>query len=225
MKKLLCMIIFSSLCFSQLQVIENKPKSQNGFFFGVGLGAGANAMRFFNSGDRSSNEPFYDENRTYASLDLSAKVGGVSYFTQMIGLRYYYNLDLNFNPGEAEKRGNIQPFYVFSGSHTLNADAIFNVLKLEKMEFSVLLGTGFGVLIGEPGRRYQTLFEPIHYNFADFEWRFNLGTRVMFDQKYGLEFMVKIPVMKPTQIEGYNGANYIKSSSYYFTLDFVMERF
>lgn len=215
---LICAVVMG--CFAQLQVIENKPETKSGFFFGAGLGVGANAMKFAGIQNNLS----YSEDQSYASFVVSAKVGGYYYFTKMIGLRYYYNLDVNFNPGESEGRAPIEGFYILSGSHTLNADAVVNVFASKNIEFAVVGGVGMGLVAGEYGGRYKTVYGPAENNFVDFEFRFNVGARVMFDQKYGLELMAKLPVTPMTQVAG-DGINYRKSSPYYFTLDFVMERF
>ncbi|WP_027327069.1 outer membrane beta-barrel protein [Helicobacter pametensis] len=221
---LLCVLLAVG-CFAQLQVVENKPESRSGLFFGAGLGAGANAMKFVGS-KHPINNALYSEDKSYASFVVSAKVGGYHYFTNMIGLRYYYNLDVNFNPGESEGNASspIEAFYVLSGSHTLNTDAVVNVFASKNIEFAVIGGVGMGVVAGEYGSRYKTVYGPSSNDYVDFEFRFNLGARVMFDQKYGLEFMAKLPVTPATQVSG-NALDYSKSSPYYFTLDFVMERF
>lgn len=226
MKKLVLCALLAIGCFAELKVVENKPESRSGWFFGAGLGVGANAMKFVGDQHPVSGLP-YNEDKSYASFVVSAKVGGYHYFTQMIGLRYYYNLDLNFNPGEAEgsTTSPIDAFYTLSGSHTLNADAIVNVFASKNIEFAVIGGIGMGLLAGEYGSRYKTVYGPATNDYVDFEFRFNVGARVMFDKKYGIEFMAKLPVTPATQVTGLDAINYRKSSPYYFTLDFVMERF
>ena len=226
MKKIFLLCIFlSTACFAQLQIVEEKPQARLGFFFGVGLGAGANMMKFVGNGLP------YSQERAYASLLISAKLGGFYYFTKIVGLRYYYNLDLNFNPGEAEFQAGspIHPFYILSGSHTLNADAIVNVFASKDFKVDVLAGMGLGLIAGKYGPRYKTVYDyalsPYRNNFVDFEFRFNVGTRVMFSEKYGIELMAKLPVTPATQVYGNDANNYQKSSPYYFSLDFVMERF
>lgn len=223
MKKIAFLCVFVASCFAQLQVVENRPESRSGWFFGAGLGVGANAMKFAGISEQGV---AYSEDRSYASLVVSAKVGGYHYFTQMIGLRYYYNLDLNFNPGEAEGSASspISAFYTLSGSHTLNTDAIVNVFASKNIEFAVIGGIGMGLLAGEYGSRYKSVYGPKTNNFVDFDFRFNVGARAMFDRKYGIELMAKLPVVPATQVTG-NHVNYKKASPYYFTLDFVMEQF
>lgn len=228
MKKLFlfCVVLLVS-CFAQLEVITSKSEGKSGFFFGAGIGVAANMMRFVGQSHPVTGS-FYDEKKTYAALVLSAKVGGYYAFTNLIALRYYYNLDFNLNPtgGESEPNSPIETFYFLSGSHTLNTDAIVSVFASKDFKVDVLAGMGMGLLAGEYGPRYKTVYKPAdRSNFIDFEFRFNLGTRVMFAQKYGIELMMKLPVTPAVYVYGSDASRYGKFAPYYFTLDFVMERF
>lgn len=214
-----------SLCFAELRVDNQEKKFDIGFFVGGGIGVGANAMTYGLVPKPSGG--YYDENQSFASFVASVKVGAYHYFTPMIGMRVYYNLDLNVLPlDEYTDQGESYTPYVLSTSHTLNADAIINVFSRNNMDIAVIGGIGLGALTGEVQAKNETLFYPIGSSnrFLSFEFRLNLGTRVMFDKKYGVEFMAKLPVTPSTMITQ-NGVSNIKYSPYYFTLDFVMERF
>lgn len=172
----------------------------------------------------------YDKNISYASFVASIKAGIYHYFTPMIGLRGYYNLDLNVLPmDEFSVNGQSITPYIFSASHTINADVIVNVFTHGNIDVAVIGGIGMGAVAGEFLAKNDTLFYSFNEvkSFLDFEFRFNLGARAMFDKKYGVEFMMKLPVVgttawKNATVQSIASAKY---SPYYFTIDFVMERF
>lgn len=220
-------LILVSLCFAELRVDTQEKKLDIGFFVGGGIGVGANAMNFsgFNP-QNTTTLPIPSSSESFASFVASFKVGAYHYFTPMIGLRTYYNLDLNVAPmGEyTEGSSPAHSAYIFSTSHTFNTDAIVNVFSKNNMDIAVIGGIGLGALAGELNSKYETIYTNVS-KFLDFEFRFNFGTRVMFNKKYGVEFMVKLPVTTTMVWTDTNNARNIKYSPYYFTLDFVMERF
>lgn len=229
MKKfLLCSVLVIS-CFAQLEFIkEDKAEARSGFFFGADIGVGVNVSSFLL---QSANKILYKSNPTFPSLVMSGKIGGVSYFTKRYGLRYYYNLDGNLLFGEEKEYGKktgFNQFYTLSTTHTLNVDAIFNLFASKNLELSLIGGIGGGIITGECGVRNQTILSNKDtYRFTNFEFRVNLGTRVMFDQKYGIEFMAKVPVTPTASdvTDGNNPSFTIKTAPYYFSLGFVIERF
>lgn len=226
MKKIfLICLAMASLCFAELRVDTQEKKVDIGFFVGGGLGVGANAMTY--NLVQNSSGGFYDQNQSFASFVASVKIGAYHYFTPMVGLRAYYNLDLNILPLDeyTDTRGTFQP-YVFSASHTVNADVIVNVFTHNNIDVAVIGGIGMGALSGEMKAKNETILynASINSSFLDFEFRFNLGARAMFNKKYGVEFMAKLPVTPSTMIVK-EGTSNMKYSPYYFTIDFVMERF
>ena len=116
--------------------------------------------------------------------------------------------------------------YVLSTSHTINADVIYNVFSHNNIDVAVIGGMGLGALAGEIKAKNESVFYNVDNTsgFLDFEFRLNIGARAMLSKKYGVEFMAKIPVTPATRINGNNTSN-IKYSPYYFTIDFVMEKF
>lgn len=218
---ILCAV--ASLSFAELRVDTQEKKVDIGFFIGGGLGVGANAMTY--SAIPNPNGGYYAENQSVASFVASLKAGVYHFFTPMIGIRGYYNLDLNFAPlGEYSEAGQTLDAYIFSTSHTANIDAIINVFSQKNIDIAVIGGMGLGALVGELNGKYETLYGNAS-KFLDFEFRFNIGTKVLFDKKYGLEFMMKLPVTNTMIWANLSNAQNIKYSPYYFTLDFVMERF
>ena len=228
MKKIIlaCLAVMS-LCFAELRVDTQEKKVDIGFFIGGGIGVGANAMNFSGfTTQNTSTTPFPTTNQSFASFVASLKAGVYHFFISFIGLRGYYNLDLNVLP-MGEYIENNQPAYesyIFSSSHTINADVIINVFSQNNMDVAVIGGMGLGALVGELNSKYETLYGNVS-KFLDFEFRFNLGAKVLFNKKYGVEFMAKVPVIS-TMIWADTQVNRtIKYSPYYFTIDFVMERF
>lgn len=222
---LACMAMMS-LCFAELRVDTQEKKVDIGFFIGGGLGVGANAMTYSAIiNPNSPNNSFYAEDQSVASFVASLKAGAYYFFTPMFGIRGYYNLDLNFAPlGETIYKNTTIDAYVFSTSHTANIDAIINVFSQKNMDFAVIGGIGLGALVGELNGKYETLYGNAS-KFLDFEFRFNIGAKVLFDKKYGIEIMAKLPVTN-TKIWADAPSNQaIKYSPYYFTVDFVMEKF
>lgn len=226
-KSIVLCVAMMSLCFAQLRVDTQEKNVDIGFFVGGGIGVGANAMKF--SGFTPQNHkitPIPSANESFASFVASLKAGVYHFFTPMIGLRGYYNLDLNVVPmGEyVEGTNPAREAYIFSTSHTINADAIVNVFSQNNMDIAVIGGMGLGALVGELNSKYETIYRN-EGKFLDFEFRFNFGAKVLFDKKYGVEFMAKIPVTSTMAWADKTISKTIKYSPYYFTIDFVMERF
>lgn len=223
MKRILAILCaVASLSFADLRVDTQEKKVDIGFFIGGGLGVGANAMTYHMV--PNPNGGLYAEDQSFASFVASVKLGAYHYFTPMIGLRAYYNLDMNIVPmNEYSNSSGKYSDYIFSTSHTLNADAIINVFAYNNIDVAVITGLGLGALVGEYNLKNETVYTT-ESKFLDFEFRLNIGARAMFNKKYGVEFMAKIPVTPATRINGDNTSN-IKYSPYYFTVDFVMERF
>lgn len=221
----LACVAMMSLCFAELRVDTQERKVDIGFFVGGGIGIGANAMEFLSIPDFATT----NKNQSFASFVASLKAGLYYYFTPMIGLRGYYNLDLNVLPmDEYVVSGEKNTPYIFSASHTINADVMVNVFTHNNIDVAVIGGVGLGALTGEFVRKNDTLFYSYGEakNFLDFEFRFNLGARAMFHKKYGVEFMMKLPVVGTTAWKGGGQPNAtVNYSPYYFTIDFVMERF
>lgn len=228
MKKVffVCLAVVS-FCFAELRVENREKKVDIGFFLGGGLGIGANAMNYsgFNA-QNSSVLPVPASKDSVASFVASLKAGAYYFFTPMIGLRGYYNLDLNLAPlGEYSDGSNLNTqAYIFSSSHTVNADVIVNVFSQSNMDVAVIGGMGLGALVGELNHKYETIYGS-ESKFLDFEFRFNLGAKVLFNKKYGIEFMAKLPVSSTMIWTDVQNAQSIKYSPYYFTIDFVMEKF
>lgn len=228
MKKLIALLsVLASLAFAELRVDTQEKKIDIGFFIGGGIGVGANALSFsgFNA-QNTATTPLPSSKDSTASFVASLKAGAYYFFTPMIGMRGYYNLDLNLAPlGEFVEAGEpAREAYIFSTSHTLNVDAIVNVFSQNNMDIAVIGGIGLGALAGELNGKYETLYGSIS-KFLDFEFRFNLGAKVLFDKKYGVEFMAKLPVTNTMIWADSSVSKNIKYSPYYFTIDFVMERF
>lgn len=226
MRKLVVLLFLSvGLCFAELSVDTQEKKVDIGFFVGGGIGVGANAVQYNNVPNPSGG--FYEKNQSFASFVASVKVGAYHYFTPTLGLRAYYNLDLNVLPLD-EYTLNSESFtpYIFSASHTINADVIYNVFSQNNIDVAVIGGMGLGALSGEMKIKNDTVFynADLTSGFLDFEFRFNIGARAMFSKKYGVEFMAKLPVTPATRVNGSSASN-IKYSPYYFTIDFVMEKF
>lgn len=228
MKKVIAILCaVASLSFAELKVDIQEKKIDVGFFIGGGLGVGANAMSFsgFNA-QTTSITPIPSSKESFASFVASLKAGVYHFFTPMIGIRGYYNLDLNLAPlGEyVEGSDPAREAYVFSTSHTANIDAVINVFSQNNMDIAVIGGMGLGALVGELNSKYETLYGS-QSKFLDFEFRFNIGAKALFNKKYGVEFMMKLPVTNTMIWADSANTKNIKYSPYYFTIDFVMERF
>lgn len=234
MKKIfLLYVAMISFCFAELRVDTQEKKIDINFFIGAGVGVGANGMKFSGfSPQVPLITPIPSSSETFASFVASLKAGVDYFFTPTLGLRGYYNLDWNVLPTGRDINDGVNPAreaYIFSTSHTINADVIANVFSQNNMDIALIGGIGLGALVGELYGKYKTLYQNIDGidRFLDFEFRFNFGARVLFDKKYGLELMAKIPVtstMVWTNIPA-NEAQKVKYSPYSFTLDFVMQIF
>lgn len=227
MQKIILYFALALFCFSAPKEETLLQPEQAGWFLGAGLGIGLEKLQI-------ENASFQKNTNTYASLLTSAKIGRYQNFTQLIGLRYYYNLDLSFNFADphysplAEDSG----YFLITQTHTLNADVIFNLYSQGKHRFSLISGMGLGVAIQNYDQRFET-----RHGFSDLEARFtfglqgriNLGMQWMFEQKYGLELMAKIPFTPGLTLENQKDSNgkplfgKITTHPYDFTLNFIME--
>lgn len=209
-----------------LQVSQKTIKPQSGWFFGIGLGAGVEKLKAITN---SKNEIM---SKNFASLVTSAKIGFYNSFTQKIGLRYYYSFDLSFNPGDPNPSPLFSQFYQRQGAYTifkyhmLNVDALFDVYASEKMDFGIIAGMGAGITNGIYTKRFHSTYFLSKNGtlFTDWDMRINLGARVLFDKKYGIELLAKIPLTS-TVINLNVDTHYelTRKGSAYFTLDYVMQ--
>ncbi|ANV97911.1 hypothetical protein BBW65_03450 [Helicobacter enhydrae] len=227
-KFLLTFLTFFSFCFAELRVVEQTKEIFSGFFGGVSIGVGANALTF-NNIYTPTTKKLLERNQSFASFVLSAKLGWYHYIIPTIGLRYYYNLDLNLTPfGEFNmpQKGTYDA-YGFSTAHTLNVDTMIQVFQENRLSIDAIAGMGMGAIVGETYAKqgdliYKSLLgDPSSY--LNFDFRFNLGVRAMVDRRYGVEFMMRLPVV-PTTIYKEGNSN-AKQAPFYFTLDFIAERF
>lgn len=209
--------------------------SRSGWFFGAGSGMGLEPLKvvWFNQ-DKV-------DNRAFSTFLLQAKVGGYHYFNRWIGMRYYYNFDFSFNPGEKEYSTFFAPVinYVEEGgytifqTHTLNFDLILNAFTNEKLDFGFIVGVGAGLVDGVYSMSFRSTYFPGRgILYSNFEARANVGMRFLFQKKYGIEFLSKIPLQSFTLLSQAGakhnanqnrGGRLFYKGSYHFTLDFVME--
>lgn len=227
MQKIILYFALVLFCFSAPKEETLLQATQAGWFLGAGLGAGFEKFQMEGSNIQQST-------KNYGTFLASAKIGRFHYFTQRIGLRYYYNLDFGFNPGDprtsplAEDVG----FFLITQSHTLNTDMIFNAYSQGKHRLSIIGGLGLGLAIQNYDQRFETRhgFAGLEDRFTlGFQGRINLGMQWKFEEKYGLELMAKIPFTPAmvtddrTTSGGSTTEHKVTIRPYYFTLDFVME--
>lgn len=228
MQKIILYLALALFCFSAPKEETPLKSAQMGWFLGAGLGGGLEKLQ-------SEGTDLVKNTKNYASLLTSAKIGRYNRFTPLIGLRYYYNLDLSVNFADPQYSPLAEDFgfFLITQSHTLNTDIILNAYSQGKHSFSFIGGIGLGLAIQTYNQRFET-----RYGFSQEEGRFtlglegrvNLGVQWMFEQKYGLEFMAKIPFTPGMVIEHKDsgplvvlGERKITTHPYYFTLNFLME--
>lgn len=224
MQKVILYFALALFCLAAPKEETLSQSLQSGWFLGAGLGIGLENLKI-----EGSDAPTSTKN--YASFLASAKVGRYHHFTQLFGLQYYYNLDLSFNPADpySSPFSYYDGFFLITQTHTLNVDALFNVYSKGKHALSIISGLGLGLAVQDYSPRFET-----RYGFSSksddrftvkFQTRINLGVRWMFEQKYGVEFLTKIPISPGMVMEGKKSLNPTKLTThpFYFTLDFVME--
>lgn len=240
-KLILCSILTLACFGDELLIKENKSEQKEqikptkelsnlGWFFGVGLGGGL---------DKLTNVPDVRKNNAVVYYNFagvaSTKVGGYYYFHPSLEMRYYYSLDLGTDLGYERDYNFGHRFGIafFSQTHMLNFDLLFNAYTQEKNVWDLICGLGFGASI----IRHDVIYEGFSYSLIygwdtdfllDLQARANLGMRWMYDQRYGLELMTKIPLTPARQIDPSGGRDavwgFIRYSPYFtLTLDFVME--
>lgn len=202
-----------------------------GWFFGVGLGGGFERLESI----WKPNPNITD--RIFGIFVMSAKIGGYHSLNPWMNIRYYYNFDLSFNPGDPNDspRQVLYPydlknagFYMFSQSHTLNTDLLFNLYTHEQQSFGLILGLGIGASIPQFGLRKgnQTWDADDSSGYViDFQTRINTGFQWKINQRYALELMAKIPITPRTLINPYDkNQKLIKyDPTLNLTFDFVAE--
>lgn len=229
MQKFILYFSLALLCLATPKEETLSQPLQSGWFLGAGLGIGLESLRteeFF-----SKTAILQKSVKNYTSLLASAKIGRYHRFTQLIGLQYYYDFDLSFNPADPHSSpfSDYDGFFLITQTHTLNIDAIFNAYSKGKHTLSIISGLGLGLAIQDYSPRLET-----RYGFASksddrftvkFQTRINLGVRWMLEQKYGVEFLTKIPISPGIVMEGEKSSNPTKLTThpFYFTLGFVME--
>lgn len=212
--------------------------SYSGWFFGIGSGVGLEPLK---TAWLMQNKV---ENKTFPTFLFQAKIGGYHYFNPWAGLRYYYNYDFSFNPGEEAYANFFAPVvnypaeggFTLFGTHTLNFDVIFNPFTGETFDFGLIFGMGAGITDGLYSMKFKTTYYPERGSyFTAFEARVNVGMRFLFHKRYAIEFLSKIPLRPYTPIAqsgsgigeyGVNqkrGGKLLYKGSYHLTLDFVME--
>lgn len=211
---------------TNLRVSQKTIQPDWGWFFGIGLGGGIERFKAITS---SKNEIM---SQNFASLVASAKIGIYQSLNEKIGLRYYYSFDLSFNPGDPNRSALFSQFYQEQGAYTsfkyhmLNVDALFNAYTLEKMDFGIIAGVGIGVTNGVYAERLNSTYFVIKQGIllTDWDMRLNLGARILFDKKYGIELLAKIPLTSTVINHNLETNNdLIRKGSAYFTLDYVMQ--
>lgn len=234
MKKILSLFLLICLSYSAEPSAQPALSKKSGWFLGAGVGMGINALKFQSPKDG-------EWKQTSLSNVFSGKLGGYYRFSNRVALRYYYALDLNVTLGETKnKLFDTQPngFLIFSQSYTINADSVVNLYSNSRLKLELITGMGAGTYIGEYNIAYKnSIFggassqQPFGASFESFEFRLNLGLRLMFDEKYGIELMAKLPVTpvnKNAIIQADNPGSpdkgrYFSSHPNYLTFDLVME--
>lgn len=224
----LCCALFLGCLEAQdsLQVSQKTIQPHSGWFFGVGLGGGLERLK----ATTNSNHKIMSKN--FASLLASAKIGFYRSLAQKIDLRYYYSFDLSFNPGQPNRSELFSQFYQKRGAYTIleyhmfNVDALFDVYTFENIDLGIIAGMGVGITHGSYGSRLNSTYflRKNSVLFTEWDIRLNLGTRVLFDKKYGFELLAKIPLTS-TIIDRNTITNnkLLRQGSAYFTLDYVMQ--
>lgn len=215
MKKITLYCILIIACFGapnpkilQTQTIQDQSQdNQMGFFFGVGFGAGVQTWKIRYIGQKTGSNLFL-------LYDTSAKIGAYHNLSDNIGLRYYYSLDLSYMQGDVANNvfndqgsnKQIKPvgFFIISQTHMFNTDLIFNAYSKENKRLDLIVGVGVGAFVPEYHTR-EGARRSINENYAssytvDLQARINAGAKMVFDKRYGLELMAKIPIVSPATL-------------------------
>lgn len=250
MKKIALYCILMMVCFGapdtttqspQNQMAKSQIQNQMGWFFGVGLGTGIQTWKIRYIGQKTGNDRFFLTNATF-------KIGAYQNFSEIIGLRYYYSLDVGYTQGDsASNVFNNQTtqqhgirsvgFFIFSQTHMFNIDLIINAYSNENKRLDLIMGAGIGSFVPEYHTREGTRRSE-YGNYAssyavDLQAHINVGAKMIFDQKYGFELMAKVPVVSPTAL----GTSYwsaggatikpkaseIELANYTINLSFILE--
>lgn len=231
MKKLLYILLIT--CLGALKAEEHKPQ---GWFFGLGLGAGVQTW------DRErANKGIEEVNHFLGSI--SAKIGGYHSFLPF-GLRYYYSLDLGRVETTSDHFANV-PIYndwrvqpvarMLSETHLLNADFLFSPYWTQDFRVDLILGLGMGTIKQSYNLVYggHGAVRDSNRYVVEFHARANLGTKLIFKDRYGIELLAKIPLTPAVKMSSYwkdtatnsenRGVRSIKMQDYSLVLGFVME--
>lgn len=236
MKKLIFYSALILVSLSAQPVIENSIEGggeevkQSDWFLGVGLGGGVERLESI----WKPNPRVTD--RWFGIFVVSAKAGGYHSLNPWINIRYYYNFDLSFNPGDpyysprqiASLTVKDSGFYMLSQSHTLNADLLLKLYAHNHQSFDLIVGLGLGVSLPQfrvrKGSQTWSLDELAGY-VIDFQTRINTGFQWKINQKYALELIAKVPITPRTIIKpSLKDQKLVKyDPSLNLTFDFVMK--
>lgn len=217
MKKIALYCVLIMICFGapntaqspKNQIIENQMQNQLGWFFGVGLGTGVQTWKIRYIGQKTGSDRFLLTNATF-------KIGAYQNFSEIIGLRYYYSLDVGYTQGDPASNvfdnqnirqpGIIRPvgFFIFSQTHMFNIDLIVNAYSKENKRLDLIMGAGIGSFVPEyhtrEGARRSEYSNYASSYAVDLQAHINVGAKMIFNQKYGFELMAKVPVISPTAL-------------------------
>lgn len=230
-------LIIASLSALDSEIPQNQEPS--GWFFGIGLGSGVQTWKIKYLDQKMGNDHFLIPN-------LSAKLGAYHYLSNRFGIRYYYSLDLDHIEGNTalfqtnainSYAANHPGFIMSSQTHMINLDLTFGVYAKENKHLDLIGGIGMGAFVPRYLARdgSQRLYSNGSFRerfVVHFQTWVNVGAKMMFNKKYGLELMGKIPVTPPATMNSYwqDSANnsqtkiqHIKITNYLITLGFVME--
>lgn len=204
---------------------EGGGDTKSQWFFGIGLGAGLESI------EASIATPNGDIPRKTNGISATfrGKIGGYHYFSPetRLGLRYYYSLDYNSSSRFVGNPWRQYRAYYTAFIHLINLDVLVRIAEIEEHRFDFIGGVAGGLRFSTANRSNHVYLDGANVRSAHLEGEINIGARWMYQKKYGLELMTRIPLNDITTATKPKpaGNHFFDRLRQYFsmTLDFVVE--
>lgn len=228
LKKLIAFFFIVGIAFAAEPDTKNTEggdtKSQ--WFFGIGLGAGLESI------EESIATPHGDIPRKTNGISATfrGKIGGYHYFSPetRLGLRYYYSLDYNSSSRFVGNPWRQYRAYYTAFIHLINLDVLVRIAEIEEHRFDFIGGVAGGLRLSNGKRSNHVYLEGRGDIWSPYlTGEINIGARWMYQKKYGLELMTRIPLdgIETANKPGPAFRHFFDRLRQYFsmTLDFVVE--
>lgn len=156
---------------------------ENGIFIGVGLGYNGTQHKMEGPADDAGGT--FSDKYNFGGLSYEIIAGYKQFFTPKFGARYY----ANFAYADTKKKIEDVTEKIKVMDFGVNADALYNFVSSERLDFGAFLGLGLGA------NNYNVVQgdKKTGFNVA-----INVGLRTLIAQHHGIELAARVPFLTTT---------------------------